>query len=156
MQRIQLLPSRGIACCLLGTLVLSSGDALRGSSPPICNATATGFELLEKCASAALCDAARGGSTGCSPGATRCNGAELQRCNADGTRFETLDLCATAALCRLGASGCAPGETRCSGSILMRCNDDQTGYETLEQCPAGCERGACLDVNAGPADAGKL
>ena len=128
-----------------------------GARVELCS-PAGGWLLLDECASAALCDAVRGGCyAGCLSGETRCNGAELQQCNAEGTGFETLYQCVTAARCNAGLgvygclSGCAPGETRCSGTQLQRCNADQTGYDLIEECSAGCELGACVVADGGAA-----
>jgi hypothetical protein len=123
----------------------------------ICNADATGFELLQDCGSPGLCDSIRGAClASCVPGRTRCNGSELERCNNDGTGFDNIAYCATPALCELGqqlgtcATGCAPGEARCSGSTLMRCNEGQTGYEIVEVCPSACDPGiGCVSADAG-------
>jgi len=126
----------------------------------ICNADASGFDLLQDCGSPEFCDPSRGACLTCIPGRTRCNGAELQRCSNDGAGFERISCCATRALCELGqqsggcATGCAPGETRCSGLTLQRCNEGRTGYETVEVCRAACDpQLGCSSSDAGIGDA---
>src|ERR1044071_5104651 len=73
-----------------------------------CNASRTGFSVLEQCTSAALCDAAAGacGAATCTPNQRRCRGAALERCNPEGTGFELLEQCASAALCDADQEAC--------------------------------------------------
>lgn len=80
-----------------------------------CNQAATGFETIELCASAALCEVGlTGGSClpGCSPGETRCTGERLERCNDDLTGYELVEQCSASCdtRCRVDAGADATGE----------------------------------------------
>jgi len=118
-----------------------------------CNEGQTGWTPVSTCASAAQCNAKRGGceDAPCNPATpdVQCSDAQLQRCGATG--WSQGEQCPTRALCDDSASppscrktGCVDvrGENaatvsspfRCNNGDLLRCNDDQTEFEFVETC----------------------
>lgn len=105
-----------------------------------CNAGRTGWEVVEPCASDALCEAGRAlaapscippicelGSHACTPEGV------LQSCRGDRSGFENPVPCIGAPFCNPGAgvceeAPCDPGEKRCNGAQIEVCLEDQTGY----------------------------
>lgn len=62
----------------------------------------------------------------CTPAASRCAGAELQRCSVN-RNWVSVQACASAAHCKASLATCTeapctPGETQCNGSQLERCD----------------------------------
>lgn len=118
-----------------------SGDELRR-----CNADGSELQFQMRCASAALCDAARGVCVPptCVAGKRRCSGIELQGCNPERNGWMFLGNCASPAHCSAEAgvcteTPCAPGQTQCNGPIFQACNDTQTGWRDLEEPCASSE-----------------
>lgn len=128
--------------------------AVRCQGPVLqaCNADGSGWQPLQRCASAALCVDAPGEVSrcierSCEPGIT-CSGADLLQCNADLDGFDLIDTCQSAAHCDAmnGAckeAPCVPGEVSCNGATLQRCNESQTGYEVLDTCATAA---LCADL----------
>jgi hypothetical protein len=122
-----------------------------------CTSGGEKLTLVERCASAELCDAAsadaqatQAGRGGCLPpacglGTFACDGATLERCRDDQTDWQPLATCADAASCNPLAgncSSCTPGDQVCSGADLLRCG--AAGFELVATCgaPELCDSGA--------------
>ena len=122
-----------------------------------CPPSQIGWEVVDTCDTAALCDAEAGMcQVGCgpgvSPGSYRCEGAELQLCSLDGTHFETVKTCATAHQCNATRQDCLPcveGEFQCSGATLLTCTADST-WATERECASA----ALCDAQEGRCDPG--
>lgn len=121
-----------------------SGTEFRcvGATLQRCNDQHTGYDVLNTCASAGLCNAALGfnGCVApvCSPGQTRCNGDFLQICNGQRTGFDNVERCAagtcdsTAGRC---ADPCVVGSARCNAQgELEECRDRLIGREITARC----------------------
>ncbi|HUB08134.1 MAG TPA: hypothetical protein VMB50_14090, partial [Myxococcales bacterium] len=81
----------------------------------------------------------------CSPGATRCNGAEVEVCNADGTAWLLVTACPTTCTAGLCDAPCAPTSTRCDGTNVDTCSDAGTAWELdTSSCTDGCVSGSCI------------
>lgn len=113
----------------------------------VCNAEQTGFTLVQRCESAATCNATRGqercGAVICNAGDRRCSGAQLEACRSDRMGFAPTGMaCASAALCREdvpGQASCAPrtctaGQYVCEGRVLRLCNEDSAGWTVMDFC----------------------
>jgi hypothetical protein len=113
----------------------------------ICRADRSGFELRERCRSAAYCitepSRQRCAETECRAGRQRCNGAQIEECRADRTGFDPVGApCASAALCvegdaefpRCETAACVPGQFSCSGRQLSRCADDGQSQLAINEC----------------------
>ncbi len=109
----------------------------------------------------------------CTPGAFRCDGANLQRCPQNGVNWMAASSCGSPALCQrtleklandpnLAAStdmcdpGCGgAGQLRCTNNTtLQRCSDDSTEWQTIVDCPAGKQcstegQGSCIVCTPG-------
>ena len=126
-----------------------------------CPQSLVGWEDIELCASAALCNveaaqlqvAAHGFPTcvvpTCSPGQFNCASGSPQPCNADRTGWgEALSTCNGACNVAKGdCSSCTPGAYACSGAELSRCGADQTWSSTrcssVLSCNSAVEPPAC-------------
>ena len=130
-----------------------------------CNAGRTGWDPVEPCATAALCEAGRatlGGSAcvapACEVGSHSCDGAVLQGCRIDRTGFDDQETCIGAPFCNLTEGRCedAPcevGQHRCSGSQIEVCLDDRTGFVAEGPAcatPALCKESDPTDVHCDP------
>ncbi|HTV25377.1 MAG TPA: hypothetical protein VMG12_42070 [Polyangiaceae bacterium] len=125
-----------------------------------CNRGRTGWTLLERCASAGLCQASVSGPQAsctppaCSDGELRCEASELQRCSADGTGFERVQRCPSAALCdaeaeRCEQPACDAGTYQCTADgELSICNPDQTGF-VAQTPPVVCDAAELCDAERG-------
>lgn len=125
-----------------------------------CASDGSGWNEVEICASAALCDVTAKACLDplCGADDTRCLGAELQRCDADRTGWATVSTCPSSALCDEEAgqclsAACADSEYRCDGANLQLCKSDRTGWDTVETCAtaaycdasgAKCDPPVCL------------
>jgi hypothetical protein len=107
-----------------------------------CNDQHTGYDPLNTCATAALCNASLGFAgcqpPVCSPGETRCSGDFVQRCNSDRTAFESTERC-DAGTCdgTLGrcADPCVQGSARCNAQgNLEECRNPLVGREITARC----------------------
>lgn len=119
-----------------------------------CNEGQTGFEEIDRCASALQCDSSQGRCTDAvCERPRRCSGGDLEECAPNLSRWALVDDCESAALCDPEAPACAEAACRiidsptslpspyiCTGGNLMRCNDGLTGWEFVETClnPANC------------------
>jgi len=122
-----------------------------------CNDEGNGWQFVDQCASAALCDATNAECVPatCGEREYRCTDAgELQQCNADRTDFQTIDRCRSAAFCSAVPSRpqcdgmpCRAGRQRCNGPQIEVCRDDRSGYDVVgEPCASAA---LCVE---GPAD----
>ncbi|HLV66165.1 MAG TPA: hypothetical protein VKY73_10145, partial [Polyangiaceae bacterium] len=127
----------------------------------------------EPCPAESPCDTQTGTCRPCTPGAFRCNEAQLEQCTEQQT-WALVKACETAALCSAQqdqATGawtgdcrepaCALGETRCNPTnpaVLEQCNADRTGFQMLRLCMSGalcnavdarCEPAACMPLPDG-------
>jgi hypothetical protein len=102
-----------------------------------CNAAGQDWELIDQCASPALCDTAAGcQAPACAPQQYHCTeSGELQICNTDQNGFELRDQCRSGAYCsavsgREGCEGsaCSPGRRRCNGAQIEQCLADRSGF----------------------------
>ncbi|HTV19451.1 MAG TPA: hypothetical protein VMG12_12285 [Polyangiaceae bacterium] len=128
-----------------------------GAVLEVCNAGQTGFEEVDRCASALSCNASQGRCTELAcDGAERllqCSGSSLEECAPSRSEWTLVDSCASSALCDTEAEvGCQAEQCRidspssppspyvCMSGNLMRCNDALTGWEFVETClnPANC------------------
>lgn len=139
-----------------------------------CRDDQTDLDLVAPCATPELCELSRPSCDGegpctceppvCPAGATRCEGATLERCNAGQTAWEAVQpSCATPELCELGRSRvplacapppCEPNEYNCEDAELQLCNAGQTGFEAVTTCAGGpgfCNEalGSCSQCNVG-------
>ncbi len=125
-----------------------------------CNQEQLGFELVEACASAPLCELGRARSPisceppACAAGAFDCTAeGVLRSCKEDRSAFDVVRACpGGAAFCNGGqgqctATPCEPGQRACGGANVLVCRADQTGFEPSgEVCPTA---DLCLDDGAG-------
>ncbi len=129
--------------CGAGEYTCSENRLLR------CSPTRDQLLLVDRCATAALCDAdkattqAQNGGRGtcvppvCLAGTFACDGATLQRCNDDQNGWEPLTTCSDATSCNPLTGDCTPctsGDAACSGSTLLRCGS--TGFTQAAVCAA--------------------
>jgi hypothetical protein len=113
-----------------------------GATLQRCNDQHTGYDTIDTCATAALCNAGLG-SEGCIPppcvqGQTRCDGNVLRRCNDDRTGFVNVSVCAPGT-CDGNAGRCADlcdaGSARCNTQgELEECRDPAIGRQVTARC----------------------
>jgi hypothetical protein len=121
-----------------------SGTEFRCQGPVLqrCNDQHTGYDTLNTCATAGLCNAGLGFNgcqvPVCAPGQTRCNGDFLQVCNGQRTGFDNLEHCdpgtcdGNAGRC---ADPCVVGSARCNGQgQLEECRDRLVGRTVTARC----------------------
>jgi hypothetical protein len=129
------------AACRRGPL---SGTEFRcvGATLERCNDQHTGYDPLNTCATAGLCNAGLGFNgcltPVCAPGETRCSGNFVQRCNPARTGFENVEQCA-AGTCDSQAGRCADpcvqGSARCNAQgNLEECRNLLVGREITARC----------------------
>ncbi len=119
----------------------------RGALLQACRDDGPGFVSVERCASAALCDAEAGlcRAAACAAEELACRGARLERCNADRDGFELIATCRSPAHCNPGLGQCsdAPctaGERRCdrddddASAVLEECRGEGEGWRLLSAC----------------------
>jgi hypothetical protein len=100
----------------------------------------------EKCASAALCNAAGGPHCpACANGDHVCKGADLYACSKGELVKEKS--CADAASCNAIAGVCAPiictpGDYRCDGATLAKCDASGTTWNGVSLCGGDCNAAA--------------
>jgi hypothetical protein len=131
-----------------------------------CNAGQTGFEEVDRCASATQCNASLGRCTDQPCNATlrerQCNGPNQEECLPGQSSWTLIESCATHELCSTEpAASCAPADCRINGPAsppspyqcvsgnLMRCNDGQTGWEFVETCLNTANCNALIDALVG-------
>jgi hypothetical protein len=133
-----------------------------GNALERCNADQTGFEFVETCDNAALCELGRTRTplscqpAACAVGAFGCTAeGVLQSCNATQTDFDRVQPCpGGAAFCNAGQGRCTetpcePGDRACDGAVVQTCREDQTGFvATGELCQT---EQLCLDDGEGSA-----
>jgi hypothetical protein len=139
---------RAAGACLA---CLAGEHRCEGTELERCADDGSGFEGVETCATAEICNAEAGScAAGCSAGQHVCNGMELRRCRADLTGFEMADQCASADLCDAAGGecdDCVPGQERCTGQVFETCNSTGQGWN-MENCAASSERctaAGCVD-----------
>jgi hypothetical protein len=144
-----------------------------GSTLERCNVDQTGFEFVQTCDNATLCELGRVRSplscepAACAPGAFACSPeGVLQSCNATQTSFDVVQPCpGGAAFCNAGQGRCTetpcePGDRACDGAAVQTCREDQTGFiatgelcETAQLCLAdGAGAAICLPPACGVSD----
>jgi hypothetical protein len=106
-----------------------------------CNVAGDGWELVDQCASAALCDAANPacGTPSCAASEYRCTTqGTLELCVADRTGFQFVQQCTSAAYCSAMPgreictdTPCRAGRERCNGSQIEKCRVDRSGYDVV-------------------------
>ncbi len=142
----------GEPVCLAGEVRCS------GSRLEECNSEQTGWELLQQCASEALCLAS--GATclppQCAIGENRCAPDGVRQVCAPGRNgFIGIEQCLSSAFCSAepgfegcGIVPCEAGALRCNGAQPERCRDDRSGFE-----PAGapCAIASLCSVEGGAA-----
>jgi len=147
------LGSAGCTPCAPGALECNDGE-LRRCAPD----SPSGWELVQDCGAARLCDEAAGQcQAGECPvaGQTRC-GDVLEKCVSDQSEWDPIascngDLCnANDAKCDTAA--CEEDTKRCWQGALQQCNESLRSWDTLEVCDAdescsleGCTKGACSE-----------
>jgi alpha-tubulin suppressor-like RCC1 family protein len=104
------------AKCVAGTFQCS-GATLQECNP------ASGYQQKEACASAALCNAAKGACdpASCTLNSVRCSGKELQKC-LDSASYTTTKTCAVNEMCDPSANG--------SGACITPAQVSAGGYHT--------------------------
>ena len=124
----------------------TSGDEFGcdGAALQRCNESLTGYDTIETCVTAALCDASQRFDgcqpPVCEPGQHACSEGFLQTCNADQTGFENSENCGSQAACDANAGRCSdpcePGSVRCNeqSGDLEECQDLLTGWQTTADC----------------------
>jgi len=115
-----------------------------GTALQRCNEGLTGYDTIETCVTAALCDASQRFDgcqpPVCEPGQHACSEGFLQTCNADQTGFENSENCGSQAACDANAGRCSdpcePGSVRCNeqSGDLEECQDLLTGWQTTADC----------------------
>lgn len=119
-----------------------------GSELQRCNRDRTGFEFVEACDSAPLCELGRARSplscqpAACGAGTYNCTSTgALEACKADRTGYDPRGTCpGGVAFCNSGLGQCTdtpcdPGERTCGGAQVLACRSDQTDFEpTGESC----------------------
>jgi hypothetical protein len=131
-----------------------SGSEFRcqGATLLRCNDQHTGYDTLNTCASAGLCNPGLGFAgcqePVCDPGETACNGDFLQICNGQRTGFDNVERCG-AGRCDSNAGRCADpcvlGSARCNAQgQLEECRDLLRGREVTALCasPQLCDANA--------------
>lgn len=140
----------------------------QGGALQRCNASGTVWELLDQCASAALCSADLGACLppACARDQHQCTEAgELVRCSSDLTQFEHAETCRSQAFCSAvsGRAGCTPtacraGRQRCNGAQIEECRADRSGFDVVGD-PCGSaflciegesEKARCAEPGCGP------
>jgi hypothetical protein len=142
-----------------GTVCKSGQLSCRGTPAHLlerCNSTGSGWDLVDVCATPALCQdglaadagtcATVDGGTVCNAGQLSCRGTPahlLEQCNSTGSGWGLVDVCATPALCQDGLASdagtcatalCAVGQKQCSGAILQICNASRNGWDDASTC----------------------
>lgn len=127
-----------------------------GAALERCNAARTGWEFVNECGSAALCelglalDPARCELPACSDGQFTCEGSVLRSCRPDLTGYDDADECDGPAFCNAGAGRCDPapcqaGERSCNGAQIQVCAADRSGF--VPDGPACATPQLCNDDN---------
>jgi hypothetical protein len=141
---------RAAASCACELPACVEGEArCNGSVLERCNVARTGFDVVDGCASEALCqlgltlDPARCEAPTCSPGQFTCEGASLRSCRTDLAGFDDIDTCIGPGFCNAAAGQCdpvpcEPGERSCNGTQVRVCAPDQSGFIPETDCPLGC------------------
>lgn len=93
----------------------TSPTALDGPQLQQCNATGTGWTLVQTCGSAALCDEQNHECDDCTSGQYNCNAGTLRSCN-------------------MGGHWATTGGTNCSGTTLRTCTGTGSNTVTTEEC----------------------
>ena len=124
----------------------TSGDEFKcdGARLQRCNESLTGYDAVQECVTAELCDASQRfngcQAPKCQPGQHACNGEFLQTCNDGQTAFENTENCGAAGQCDANAGRCAdpclPGTVRCNNQSgdLEECLDPLVGWQTRADC----------------------
>jgi hypothetical protein len=139
-------------------VIACNGAELRRCTP------AGAWEVLDRCASAALCDLE---TESClepdctAPGTLHCGGGRLLEVCSDDLTWAPVAACATSALCNATSArcltpACEEGEVRCVGDRHEGCSADRSRWELLATCPAGsrcepdqgCVPGPCAEETA--------
>jgi hypothetical protein len=139
----------------------TSGDEFRceGAELQRCNESLTGYDSVETCVTAALCDAGQRfdgcQEPVCQPGDFSCSAGFLQECTAEQTGFTDIENCGSQAACDANAGRCAdpcePGAVRCNTTSgdLEECVDPLVGWQTIGDCVSGplcdAENRTCRD-----------
>jgi hypothetical protein len=125
-----------------------------------CNAGRSGWDVVQPCATAALCERSKSRvplscePPSCAPGENRCTETGvLQTCSADLTEFADVATCIGPPFCNAGGGRCEPapceaGQLTCNGAQIQVCNPDRTGFDDFG--PA-CETAALCNAR-GPAN----
>jgi hypothetical protein len=114
-----------------------------------CNATGTGWTLIQTCGSAALCDEQNHECDDCGSGDYNCNAGTLRSCNASGKWASTGGTNCSGATLRTcgGAGGNTVNTETCDSAAL--CND-AVGADRCDECNASgysCSAGALRSCN---------
>jgi hypothetical protein len=142
----------GVGACACDAPVCQLGETRCSPDTPttleVCNAGQTGWQIVDNCATAALCELGRTRSPlGCEPPACsteidqhNCTDVGvLQKCRENRTGFDDVQACpGGAAFCNaVGKScdptPCGPGDQRCNGATIEVCRDDRTGFNPTDQ-----------------------
>jgi hypothetical protein len=130
-----------------------------------CRPDQTGLDLVDTCASPALCEVAAtnaGMSTGtvdmcppgCTGGAYLCEGLTLKQCRDDLTGFDAVVTCSEGMECNPVAGGCTDlctaGEYQCNGATLRFCEADRH-WKDKETCASA----ALCQTTPAPAPSGQ-
>jgi hypothetical protein len=130
-----------------------------------CNAGRSGWDVVQQCATAELCERSRElvplacEPPACAPGENVCTPeGVLQTCSNDRTSFVDLEECEGPPFCNAAQGLCEParcdaGEASCNGAQIQVCNEDRTGFDTLgEPCASAalCNDGDPANVRCDP------
>jgi len=114
-----------------------------------CSADGTANEVVERCKSNALCDAADGQCVPlvCEPGMPACDGDSVRGCNDDGTAFVgRAEACGDGEACFDGAclERVCLADFECNGNTSYACLDNGTRLDAAERCdPQGSPSTFC-------------
>lgn len=140
--------SDGADCACQAPECVVGETRCNGTNFERCNIAQTGWDLVESCASVALCTEGltvtpqRCEDPTCDVGEFSCSGAGvLQICSADRTGFDDQSDCEGAAFCNFEAGRCEDipcelGEQRCNGAQIQICREDREGFRDLGQACA--------------------
>jgi len=115
-----------------------------------CNASGTGFKMLQDCGKDKLCFGGACLDPVCKPGTARCGkSGQREVCVNNGLNWQ-LSPCGGVLVCKTGAcvnKVCTPKKVACSGENVVKCNDQGTANIVVTDCAKGgktCLAGACV------------
>lgn len=139
--------------CSAGQCVLACTDKCTagatqcsGSQVQTCAMQASGctdWGAAQDCAAGKTCQGTacacyEAGGPPCTPGATRCQGNDVQVCNDAGTAWLYSSTCSSTCCGGFCDPPCTPGATRCNGDTVEQCNSTGNGWTATQSCSTSC------------------